>query len=740
MIDVSAVAMPDSAAPSITLAAPEGDPLSGNITLSAAASDNIRVANVQFKYDGNDIGDPVTTTDLTSPFAKVWNTAEVPDGAHTLTAVASDTSGNSTGSNSVPVTVSNSGGDHLAPAVSITMPSQNETNANSILVKADASDNFAVSNVQFKLDGSDLGSPVSSEPYNIAWDTSTASSGSHTLAAVATDSSNNQKTSAEISVNVDNSNKWFTDFTPEHEFFVSPSGNGDGSSENSPMSLASAVSTADPGDLFWLLEGTYNSGVIELNRDGTSGHPIVFRARPGQHAHINGHIKLYGDYTWVWGLEVTDIGKIEGAGGIGFYGTGVRAINNVIHDLWGGGNTIDTPNVSSGQVAYGNILYGGTDTPPLEQRSHLVYPQNSFSEYGYKYFVNNMFLDPPKNACNLVEDENGNVIGAQDCFAFHAYSTSALIQGMNVQKNIFSNGRMLIGGFGLPADREVLKNNFFYNSSPQFGYRRPTQIECRENYIGKGSLNAQWWWGEGEVQYSQAAPNIFSGNEVYSENGHAADIRTSAYTVNGREEGPPAIQKSDAVDNNKYSSPFSASLFASGANTSASSLTNWQNTSSAAGNQFDAHSEVVTFPNDDKVFIVPNEYENDRGHIAVYNWDNSASVSADLSSVLENGDNYYIYDAKDAFGAPRASGVYSGGSVSIPTGGAEFLALLVTSTAHYSPADINMDLSINQTDLNLLKADFLKLTANLANPRSDIDQDGQATVKDVGIMMSNWNN
>ena len=53
-------------------------------------------------------------------------------------------------------------------------------------------------------------------------------------------------------------------------------------------------------------------------------------------------------------------------------------------------------------------------------------------------------------------------------------------------------------------------------------------------------------------------------------------------------------------------------------------------------------------------------------------------------------------------------------------------------------ADINQDLKVDTADLDILKTDFLKLTADLANPRSDINGDGQATIKDVGIMMSQW--
>jgi hypothetical protein len=56
----------------------------------------------------------------------------------------------------------------------------------------------------------------------------------------------------------------------------------------------------------------------------------------------------------------------------------------------------------------------------------------------------------------------------------------------------------------------------------------------------------------------------------------------------------------------------------------------------------------------------------------------------------------------------------------------------------YSREDINQDSKVDITDFNILKSDFLKTTANLSNPRSDINGDGQATVKDVGILMSGW--
>lgn len=53
-------------------------------------------------------------------------------------------------------------------------------------------------------------------------------------------------------------------------------------------------------------------------------------------------------------------------------------------------------------------------------------------------------------------------------------------------------------------------------------------------------------------------------------------------------------------------------------------------------------------------------------------------------------------------------------------------------------ADLNSDGSVNLTDFNIIKTDFLKLTGSLTNPKSDINGDGQATIKDIGILMSGW--
>jgi hypothetical protein len=71
-------------------------------------------------------------------------------------------------------------------------------------LSATATDNLGVVGVQLQLDGANLEAELTTFPYSIQWDTSTASNGCHTLSAVARDAAGNQGT-ASIQVTVSNS-------------------------------------------------------------------------------------------------------------------------------------------------------------------------------------------------------------------------------------------------------------------------------------------------------------------------------------------------------------------------------------------------------------------------------------------------------------------------------------------------------------------------------------------------------
>jgi hypothetical protein len=89
-------------------------------------------------------------------------------------------------------------------STSITSPTNGATVSNTITVTAIATSTVGITSVQFYLDGSPLGSAVTSAPYTTSWNTSSSSNGTHTLSTLATDTNLNTATSSPITVTVNN--------------------------------------------------------------------------------------------------------------------------------------------------------------------------------------------------------------------------------------------------------------------------------------------------------------------------------------------------------------------------------------------------------------------------------------------------------------------------------------------------------------------------------------------------------
>jgi len=101
----------DTTSPTVSITAPfSGSSVSGTVTVSADASDNVGVAGVQFKLDGANLD----AEDMTSPYSISWDTTIISNGSHTLTATARDAAGNETTSSVVSITVDNA--DTTPPA------------------------------------------------------------------------------------------------------------------------------------------------------------------------------------------------------------------------------------------------------------------------------------------------------------------------------------------------------------------------------------------------------------------------------------------------------------------------------------------------------------------------------------------------------------------------------------------------------------------------------------------------
>ena len=192
---------PDTTAPAVSVTAPSaGATITGTMNLTASASDNVGVTSVWFTLDGSTVG----AEDSTAPYSVSWNSTTATNGSHVLRAMARDAAGNTGSSTTITVTVSNTAPDTTAPTVSVTAPAGGTTVSGSVTLTASASDNVGVSGVRFTVDGQNVGTEDTTAPYSVAWNTATATNGSHTVRAVARDAAGNATTSSAITVTVSN--------------------------------------------------------------------------------------------------------------------------------------------------------------------------------------------------------------------------------------------------------------------------------------------------------------------------------------------------------------------------------------------------------------------------------------------------------------------------------------------------------------------------------------------------------
>jgi hypothetical protein len=102
----------DKTAPTVVMEGPDdGSRVSGTITLSADAADNVGVTGVRFFLDGNSVG----ALDTSEPYGVQLDTTQFPDGTVALLAVATDAAGNTTTSAPVTVTIDNAGSEPPSP-------------------------------------------------------------------------------------------------------------------------------------------------------------------------------------------------------------------------------------------------------------------------------------------------------------------------------------------------------------------------------------------------------------------------------------------------------------------------------------------------------------------------------------------------------------------------------------------------------------------------------------------------
>lgn len=192
---ISVSVVPPNVPPTVSMTSPSSGASFGigsNVLLAATAGDaDGTVTKVEFYVGSTRVG-----TATASPYTANW----VPSasGSYALTARATDSSGATTTSEPVSVSVL----ANALPTVSMTSPTNGASYraGTSVTLSATASDSDgAVARVDFYANQTFVGSAPAS-PYSVAW--SAGPAGSYTLTAVAMDNLGGTKTSAPVSISI----------------------------------------------------------------------------------------------------------------------------------------------------------------------------------------------------------------------------------------------------------------------------------------------------------------------------------------------------------------------------------------------------------------------------------------------------------------------------------------------------------------------------------------------------------
>jgi hypothetical protein len=86
-------------------------------------------------------------------------------------------------------------------------------------------------------------------------------------------------------------------------------------------------------------------------------------------------------------------------------------------------------------------------------------------------------------------------------------------------------------------------------------------------------------------------------------------------------------------------------------------------------------------PTEPKAILLPNRYDPNRAHLAIYNWSKAETVEVETGGFLREGDSAELFDPKNPFGEPVATAICRSGRIVVPVP-TEFVAFLVKVVRH----------------------------------------------------------
>ena len=205
---VSERAVRDTIPPTGAISTPKpGTVVQGTMLIDVQAKDNVGIKNVQILVDGSP---GFCKLENNAPYTCNWDTRQVRDGAHMVSAVIRDTANNMTTAAQVSVVVQNQGGiqspgPNQAITGAISTPMPGSAVKGTVLIDVQARSAAPIQDVQILVDGNPaLCALEKNAPYTCNLETRKVKDGSHVLSAVIRDTANNAVTTAAVVVMVQN--------------------------------------------------------------------------------------------------------------------------------------------------------------------------------------------------------------------------------------------------------------------------------------------------------------------------------------------------------------------------------------------------------------------------------------------------------------------------------------------------------------------------------------------------------
>ncbi len=190
----------DDTRPTVEITSPSDGARVGKSTkIRVTAKDNVDVADVTLYVDG-----VALATDVSPRYQFYLNATRYDAGEHVISAVATDTSGN-TRTDEITLEFTRDSGDSSRPSVQLVQPGSGDTVRGVITVLAEASDNKNLASAELLVDGKSVDEVnISGTQAAVAinWNTTSVSDGSHEVSIRITDTSGNTRSdSVTVSVN-----------------------------------------------------------------------------------------------------------------------------------------------------------------------------------------------------------------------------------------------------------------------------------------------------------------------------------------------------------------------------------------------------------------------------------------------------------------------------------------------------------------------------------------------------------